>query len=225
MQMRQPQVAGYSYPDTVHFDTQHEIAGHPRARLSHVEFVCAQFVNGLVCQWQDGADFIRGDYHCSSAPHHNPHSSKRMLTIPTDHFIAKIEMYRGTWCDSIHVTLSNGATYKFGDSNGGRLQPAFITPPGYEVFALRGGYGGHIHNIAPLYRPRIEPFRPERDVFRRLPTGTRKLIRTLLMCIACDPRTGALRYPQSSIAVLPLDVVLVIVTWLVDALVPSPLPM
>lgn len=161
---------GKSHPDTVQFDlTPPQLAAQNDLRNDRVAAVScweSSFVHGIqvlastkvllshasLVQFIYELDGKRIEGPEARGAHGKPSHSE--FALEHDEFITAVGGRGGEILDQLSVVTNKGRVKKWGGSGGAPF--SFDLPDGFHVISMVGGFGGHIHTIAPVFTQRVQ---------------------------------------------------------------------
>lgn len=139
-------VCGKSHPDTRHFDDAEDLQGAKDVILKKIIVIYGEFVFGIRCDYKTSNKKLVKTlprWHSSVNP---KKEHRKEIVFNNDEYIINITGRHGDVIDHVIFHTNKGRELRFGESDGGEPFDMKI-PPGFQVKSLKGGYGGHLHNI------------------------------------------------------------------------------
>lgn len=149
-------VRGNSHADTEHFDDASLVEGGKNVRLTRIRVWYDDFVYGLQTIYESSNNGI-----IVSPKRMNPETEHWNLKYEEIFFnrnesIIRLYGHAGAIIDYVVFVTNKGRELRFGLSDGGDPFDLDI-PEGSCVGTLKGGYGGHLHNIGCSIVPLASP--------------------------------------------------------------------
>jgi len=143
-------VAGKSHGDTQSFNDADLLAGCVDVRLQKIRVWYDEYVHGIQTVYEtSNKGIITSPKRIKEGTKKTTLDNKEIM-FNRDEFITGIKGHAGDIIDHVKFYTNKGRELRFGRSEGGN-EFSLDVPVGMCVVTIRGGYGGHLHNIGGSY--------------------------------------------------------------------------
>jgi len=139
--------AGQAHGDTNAFDHITELGLSAESRITNITVVHENAIVGIIVDYKtpEGKKSSKKVGNFAGAKH------KVSIKLAADEYVEHVSGRAGAFLDRLTLRTNKGQTLDVGGDGGSPFD--LNVPHGHAVVGFQGGIGGHLHNVAVVFRP------------------------------------------------------------------------